>query len=70
MTRKTFNEWKHLVEKQIANGLSVPQFCLQHQLNPKYFYTRKAMVAKARDNTDFIHAQIVSKHMVNTRFNI
>ena len=66
MTRKTFDEWKHLVEKQIASGLSVPQFCLQHQLNPKYFYSRKAMVDKARDNKGFIHAQIVSKQTTLT----
>ena len=66
MTRKTFDEWNNLVDEQIASGLSVPQFCEQQQLNPKYFYSRKAMVCKARDNTGFIQAQVISQqtHLV------
>ncbi len=61
MTRKTFDDWKNLVEKQIASGLSVPQFCHQHQLNPRYFYSRKSMICKARGNTGFIQAQVITK---------
>lgn len=33
MARRTFDDWKHLVDKQAASGLSVPQFCRQHNLN-------------------------------------
>jgi putative transposase len=54
MTRKTFNDWKSLVDKQIASGLTVPNFCQQHNLNPKYFYSRKPMIYKADNNTAFI----------------
>ena len=36
MQRRTLDDWKNLVDKQIASGLSVLEFCQQHQLNPKY----------------------------------
>lgn len=61
MTRRTFDDWKVLVEKQIASGLSVPQFCHQHQLNPKYFYSRKSMVCKESNNSGFIQAQVITQ---------
>ena len=61
MSRKTFDDWKNLVDEQIASGSSVSQFCHQHQLNPKYFYSRKAMICKARDNTGFIQAHVITK---------
>ena len=59
MTRKTFDDWKALVEKQIASGLSVPQFCHQHNLNPKYFYARKSKVINASEYAGFIQAQVI-----------
>ena len=61
MTRKTLDDWKHLVDKQIASGLSVPQFCVQHDLNPKYFYSRKSVINKESRNAGFIQAQVVTK---------
>lgn len=61
MTRKTFNDWKVLVEKQIASGLSVPQFCNQHNLNPKYFYSRKSKVVGASNKAGFIQAQVITE---------
>ena len=61
MTRKTFDDWKSLVEKQIASGLSVPQFCNRHNLNPKYFYSRKSKVISASNKASFIQAQVITK---------
>jgi hypothetical protein len=61
MTRKTFEDWKNLVEKQIASGLSVPQFCKRHNLNPKYFYSRKSKVISASEKAGFIQAQVITK---------
>lgn len=61
MIRKTFYDWKVLVEKQVTSGLTVPKFCHQHNLNPKYFYSRKSMVYKERDTTGFIQAQIITE---------
>ena len=54
MSRKTFDKWKILVEQQITSGLSVPKFCEQHQLSAKYFYARKAIIAKDNNRTGFI----------------
>lgn len=61
MTRKTFDDWKALVEKQIDSGLSVPQFCHKHHLNPKYFYSRKSKVVRASNNAGFIQAQVIAE---------
>lgn len=61
MSRKTSDEWKNLVKQQITSGLSVPKFCDQHQLSAKYFYARKAIIAKDNNSTGFIQAQISTK---------
>lgn len=61
MTRRTFDDWKNLVEKQIVSGISVPQFCDKHNLNPTYFYARKSQVVKVRDNASFIQAHVTTK---------
>ena len=61
MSRKTSDEWKNLIAQQVTSGLSVPKFCDQHQLSAKYFYARKAIVAKANNSTGFIQAQIITK---------
>ena len=60
MTRRTFDDWKILVDKQNACGLSIPQFCRQHNLNPTYFYSRKSMVHAKSNEGNFIQAQIIA----------
>ncbi|WP_085283339.1 IS66 family insertion sequence element accessory protein TnpA [Colwellia chukchiensis] len=62
MQRRTLDDWKSLVDKQIASGLSVPKFCQQHQLNPKYFYGRKATIVKNESQTGFMQAHVVTQH--------
>jgi hypothetical protein len=61
MSRKTSDEWKNLVEQQVTSGQSVPKFCGQHQLNVKYFYARKAIIAKGNNSTGFIQAKVVTQ---------
>jgi hypothetical protein len=61
MSRKTSDEWKNLVAQQVASGLSVPKFCGQHQLSVKYFYARKAIIAKDISGRGFIQAKVVTK---------
>lgn len=48
MTRRTLDDWKLLIDKQLASGMSVPKFCQQHQLNEKYFYGRKSIFKNAQ----------------------
>jgi hypothetical protein len=67
MRRKTYHEWKNLVEQQITSGLSVPKFCDQHQLSAKYFYARKAIIAKDNNRAGFIQAQIITKQTLITQ---
>ena len=61
MSRKTSDDWKNIVEQQITSGLSVSKFCQQHQLSAKYFYARKAIIAKDKSSTGFIQAKVVSQ---------
>ena len=61
MNRKTSDEWKALVDQQITSGLSVPKFCEQHQLSAKYFYARKAIIAKENSRTGFIQAKLITQ---------
>ena len=60
MSRKTSDDWKIIVEQQTTSGLSVSKFCQQHQLSAKYFYARKAIIAKANNSTGLIQAKVVS----------
>jgi len=61
MTRRTFDDWKYLVDKQTASGLSVPEFCRQHNINQKYFYSHKSMISTKNNGEDFIQAQVISQ---------
>lgn len=61
MTRRTLDDWKVLIDKQIASGMSVPKFCQQHQLNAKYFYGRKSIFKNAQPQTGFIQAQVIQQ---------
>lgn len=61
MSRKTLAEWKILVDKQITSGLSVVEFCQQHQLSPKYFYSRKSLLYKNETTSSFIKAKVVTQ---------
>lgn len=61
MTRRALDDWKILVDKQIAFGMSAPKYCQQHQLNPKYFYGRKSMANNAESQADFIQAHVMSQ---------
>ena len=61
MSRKTLAEWKPLVDQQIASGLSVVEFCQQHQLSPKYFYSRKSLIYKNNTTSGFVKAEVVTQ---------
>ena len=61
MQRRTLDDWQILIDKQKASGLSVPKFCQHHQLNPKYFYARKATIVKNASQTRFIQAHVVTQ---------
>jgi hypothetical protein len=46
MSRKTLADWKIIVDRKTTSGLSVVQFCQQHNLNSKYFYSGKSLIKK------------------------
>ena len=37
------------------------QFCQQHKLNPKYFYSRKSLIGKTVNSASFVQAQVITK---------
>jgi len=41
MERRSSQEWQTIIEQQEASGLSVADFCQQHQFDCKYFHARK-----------------------------
>ena len=41
MTKRNTKEWHAIFQQHIDSGLSVVDFCLQHNINKKYFNDRK-----------------------------
>ena len=41
MTKRSTKEWQTIIQQHIASGLSVVEFCKQHNINKKYFNDRK-----------------------------
>lgn len=46
-TRRNPSQWQALVEQQIESGLTVTEFCRQHELSFNYFCKRKRAIQKA-----------------------
>lgn len=70
MTKRTKDDWRELIEQQIASNLSVAEFCKQHSLAQTYFYKRKSdlkKLAKKPQASSFIK---VSKPLVNDYQNV
>ena len=45
MAKKTPEQWKTIFEDQEHSGLSIPEYCRQHQINATTFYNRRAKLA-------------------------
>ena len=60
MARRTPDDWKRLIAKQVSSGLSVPQFCEQHKLSSKYFYGRKSLF-KQTTQANFVQATVINQ---------
>ncbi|MGC0118544.1 IS66 family insertion sequence element accessory protein TnpA [Pseudoalteromonas piscicida] len=43
---KTAEQWIQLIEQQELSGLSVSDFCTQHDLSIKSFYNRRSKIRK------------------------
>ena len=65
MERRSSQEWQTIIEQQEASGLSVADFCQQHQFDCKYFHARKRSLLKRQQRkltTSFVK---VSKPVPN-----
>jgi transposase-like protein len=57
MKRRSKEDWRELIKQQVSSGLSVADFCQQHDLGQTYFYKRKSELnqsTEAREKTAFI----------------
>ena len=42
MGNRTLAQWQTIIEQQQASGLTIVDYCQQHDINPKSFSSRKA----------------------------
>ncbi|WP_425606900.1 IS66 family insertion sequence element accessory protein TnpA [Pseudoalteromonas piscicida] len=56
---KIAEQWLQLIEQQELSGLSVSDFCTQHNLSTKYFYNRRSKLRnKKPPESSFIAAKL------------
>lgn len=41
MTKRNTKEWQAIIQQHVTSGLSVVDFCEQHNINKKYFNDRR-----------------------------
>lgn len=44
MGNRTLDQWQTIIAQQQASGLTIVDFCKQHDINPKSFSSRKALL--------------------------
>jgi hypothetical protein len=65
MERRSSQEWQTIIEQQEASGLSVADFCQQHQFDCKYFHARKRALLKRQQRKSATSFIKVSKPISN-----
>lgn len=48
MARKTPEQWQIIFKDQENSGLSIPEYCRQHNINTTTFYNRRAKLALSK----------------------
>ncbi|WP_462155787.1 IS66 family insertion sequence element accessory protein TnpA [Pseudoalteromonas piscicida] len=62
---KTAEQWLKLIEQQELSGLSVTDFCTQHNLSTKSFYNRRSKLrTKKPPESSFIAAKPAASESV------
>jgi hypothetical protein len=65
MPRRTSQEWQVIIEQQETSELSVVEFCKLHEVNYKYFHSRRRALSKheqRKTSTGFVKlAQVDSR---------
>ena len=60
MKIRSQEQWQHLFADHAASGLSAHQFCLEHNINEKYFSLRRKQLGW-RDSTSSFARAVVSR---------
>ena len=58
MTKRSHEEWVDLIKQQPASGLTIKDFCRQHQLSTSTFYARKANLANVDTAGPFVKVKV------------
>lgn len=46
MSRRTREQWQALIDEQQTSGLSISEYCRQHQIKLQSFYARRSALKK------------------------
>ncbi len=46
MSRRTREQWQLAINEQQTSGLSISQYCREHQIKPQTFYARRSALKK------------------------
>ena len=61
--RRNKQQWLELLDEQQNSGFSIPDFCEQNSINPKYFYARRSLLKPDREPASgFVRANIAPVH--------
>ena len=63
MVRRTWEEWRALVERQRESGLSVSEFCCREQTTENSFYRWRRRLSDEME-TSFVRLLIVERAMI------
>ena len=48
MSRRTREQWQAIIDEQQISGLSIAEYCQQHQINTQSFYARRSALKKQK----------------------
>lgn len=54
MARLTQDQWRALIDEQVASGQTAMAFCAERGIDNKYFSTRKSQLAKPSTKSSFV----------------
>lgn len=70
MTRRSADEWQHIIDTQEASDMTVAEFCRAHQINQSTFYLqrkKRSEMALPQRNSQWLPIDAVMPTMPDTR---
>ena len=70
MTRRSAEEWQHLIELQQASDMTIAEFCHAHQINQSTFYLqrkKRSEIALPQRNSQWLPIDAVMPDLSDTK---